>query len=941
MKKNVTFFTLTKRLFLVVLLLGGVTLNLKSQISDLNARYTKEHPLVYIDAWDLWPYVFLDEAGHPTGYNVDLLKMILEELKIPYEIHLKPTSKALDDLFNGRSDLMLGMVASFHDHDGVHYGKSVIQLFTHSVAHVKGESHTVRRLEDLANEQVVVHDGSFSHHLMIDHGWDHNATPQGDMDKAIQLVSANGSGQVLWNTMSLKWLIHKYHTDNLVLEPVDMPSGDYRFMSSDEQLLRALDDTYAKLKAEDRLHLIEQKWFYPEESLNSGPPRWTWLLVAAIGAIALILAVASIIYHFRERRATHEGRLRNARLALILKACQVTIWTYDVTKKTFMSYGNDAHLRKNIGRNEFAARFNGDDYQRLAESVIQLVNRERTHDRLQLRGKDMEGKQMHTYIVNVSVLHSENGQPTVIIGNEIDVTEEYERQQRASQMMHRYQAIFNNAMVDMVYYDSKGRIIRMNGRAQNTFKMPIEAVKAEGVHLSDILSPEDFDISDFAHRDRFYSTLFIDYSKEKQLESRKREGSIAYELQLVPVYSDAHQLLGAFGTGREVTEVARNFQRARQGVRQLRDAMRELTDNIDNINYALQVGGVRMVTYSPQTHMLTINHRMHEAQYILTQQRCISLTADESMRQVMRGFRMMDSRRNMAVSCEVRSSLRLPGGKNLWLQLLLFPTLADDGTVTEYSGICRDTTELKHTEAMLQLETEKAQEIEQVKIKFLHNMCYEIRTPLDTVVKSAEKFELQHSPEDEEQYIKEIKENSTYLLNLINDILFLSRLDAKMVEINIEPTDFAQTFESRCEQAWANGRREGVKYIVENQYNHLVVNIDETNIGRIIHQIIENSVNYTTQGYVRAHYEYIGGRLIIVVEDTGKGIPADKLPHIFERFSDTSANMQGTGLGLPICKELVTQLGGTIDVSSEVEKGTLVWVLIPCEASLIEHKKEN
>lgn len=910
-----------------------------AQTSNLKSKYTKEHPLVYVDAWDLWPYVFLDDEGKPTGYNVELLTMIFEQLEIPFEIHLQPTSKALEDLYSGRADLMMGMVASFHDHDGVHYGKNAIQLFTHSVAHVKGESH-VRSLQDLAKQKVIVHDGSFSHHLMVDHGWGNNALPYGDMDKAVQLVSADGTGQVLWNTMSLKWLIHKFHTDNLVLDPVDMPSGDYRFMASDEQLLKALDDTYSHLKAEDRLQPLEQKWFYPEEAQGKSWPRWIWYVVAIIAAIAFFLAIISLIYHIRERRATREGRLRNARLSLILETCQVNIWLYNVAKKTFVWYGADTHIRNTYTRNEFAARFNGDDYQSLADAVGQIIRRERSQNQLQLRGKDIDGQGIHTYMVNLSVQRSNHGEPSVIMGTENDITEEYERQQRATQMMHRYQAIFNNAMIDMVYYDSNGRILSMNARAQNTFKMPIDAVLAEGVHLSDILNPEDFDISDFATRDRFYSTLYIDYSQEKHLESRQREGIIAYELQLVPVFSDTHQLLGVFGTGREVTEVARNFRLARKGVRQLRDAMAELSDNINNINYALQVGGVRIVTYSPQTHLLTIYHRMHEAQYVLTQQRCLSLTDDSYLRQVMRGFRTMDRRLNIPVTCQVRSNLRLPGGKNLWLHLQFFPTLADDGTVMEYSGICRDTTDLKHTEKMLQLETEKAQEVEQVKNKFLHNMCYEIRTPLDTVVKSAEQFELEHSPEDEELYIRNIKDNAGYLLNLINDILFLSRLDAKMVEINIEPTDFAQTFDIRCEQAWMNGRKEGVNYIAENQYEKLVVNIDENNVGRIMTQIIENSVKYTVLGTVRARYEYIGGRLIIVIEDTGEGIPADKLPHIFERFNDTSADMRGTGLGLPICYELATQLGGTIEVNSERGNGTTVWIIIPCEASVIEHKKE-
>ena len=110
-----------------------------AQSADSVRTYTKERPLVYEDAWDLWPYVFLNEDGEAVGYNVDLLKMIFRELHIPYVIRLKPTSVALDDLKAGRSDLMCGMDANFHDEYGG-YSQSVIQIFTHSVAHQKGNS---------------------------------------------------------------------------------------------------------------------------------------------------------------------------------------------------------------------------------------------------------------------------------------------------------------------------------------------------------------------------------------------------------------------------------------------------------------------------------------------------------------------------------------------------------------------------------------------------------------------------------------------------------------------------------------------------------------------------------------------------------------------------------------------------------------------------------
>ncbi len=928
-------------LWLLLPVLFFLILPSSAQTPEFRREYTTENPLVYEDAWDLWPYVFLDDQGKPTGYNVDLLKIIFEELGIPYVIHLKPTVQALEDLRNGKSDLMLGMVANFHDEYTTHYGRNSLQLFTHSVAHPSNETQSVHEVGDLATQQVIVHEGSFSHHLMQDHGWGENAIPLGDMDKAILRVSAEGKGQVLWNTMSLKWLIHQYHADNLTLSPVDMTSGDYRFMANDERLLEKLDNAFTKLKAAERLKPLEQKWFYPEEIEEKEFPKWLKYVAAAIGFIILSLIIASLFYKLRERRVTKESRLRNARLALILKTCKVKIWTYDVKKKNFTWYGSSPHDRKTLSFKEFGRRYTPSDYKRLMDAIDQIANKQQTDLQLEMNVIDGENDEKRAYVVILSVLRYEKGMPRTIIGTKRDVTEVRNKLKKDQELMMRYQSVFNTAMVDMVYYDREGYIQNMNTRAQMTFKMDLDEVHDEHVNLNDILSEDDFGIKDFSGSDHFYTTMFLDYSKEKPLESRKITGCIDYELLLVPVYDQTHQLLGLYGSGREVTEMVETYRQAQRSIKQLKKTLQEVADHVDNINYALQVGGVRMVTYSPQNHILTIYHRMHEAQYVLTQQRCIQLTDETSKHIMMRLLRTMDRLQDTGINCDIQSTLRVRGGKQLCLQLQLFPVFDEEGIVKEYSGICRDTTEIKHTEHMLQLETEKAQEVEQVKNKFLHNMCYEIRTPLNIVVGFAEMFEKKHSPEEEDVFIQQIKENSTYLLNLINDILFLSRLDAKMVENNKQPCDFSQTFEGHCHMAWAHKQQEKVKYVVENQYNQLIVNIDDTNIGRIINQVVSNAVKHTMTGTVRCRYEYIGGKLIIVVEDTGTGIAPDKLEHIFERFN-TSSNVSqgGTGLGLPICRELATQLGGTIDISSEAGKGTSVWITIPCEAISIEHKAE-
>ena len=182
----------------------------QQQNADSTTVFTDKHPLVYEDAWDLWPYTFLNENGTPAGYNIDLLKLIMGRLDIPYVVKLKPTGEALRDVKSGQADLMCGMAANFHDEYG-NYSKTIIQLFTHSLVHHKGEKTDVKTLEDLAHHKVIVHKGAFSHHLMIDNGYGDNAIPYNDMQEAIQKAHIDPNSQVLWNTISLKWLINKFN----------------------------------------------------------------------------------------------------------------------------------------------------------------------------------------------------------------------------------------------------------------------------------------------------------------------------------------------------------------------------------------------------------------------------------------------------------------------------------------------------------------------------------------------------------------------------------------------------------------------------------------------------------------------------------------------------------------------------------------------------------
>ena len=400
-------------------------------------------------------------------------------------------------------------------------------------------------------------------------------------------------------------------------------------------------------------------------------------------------------------------------------------------------------------------------------------------------------------------------------------------------------------------------------------------------------------------------------------------------MQLTPVRKAEGKLLAIYGTGRNVTELAESYQHLLQDIQELQKANNEVSEYIQNIDYVLKVGGIKMVKYDLTTHTLTLFNEANHARLSLTQTRMLNLIDPKWKKSTERILNNMDNRTATHVHLDVKTNIRRQEHL-LHLQFHFIPFYDEKGELKEYFGMCRDISELKAIEEKLAQETLRAQEVEVVKNAFLHNMSFEIRTPLTSVVGFAELFQMDHNAKDEAVFIKEIKSNSAQLLKLINDILFLSRLDADMITINPQPIDFATSITARCEGIWANEKKPGVEYIVKAPFKKLVLDIDMGNIGIVLEKLLINAVQHTTQGTVLVHYDYLGDQLAVSVEDTGRGIPEDQIKNIFERFV-TDASSNGAGLGLSICRELVQHMGGKINLTSSLGRGTNVWFTIPCK----------
>ena len=670
-------------------------------------------------------------------------------------------------------------------------------------------------------------------------------------------------------------------------------------------------------------------------------------IVFVAAMLACLWTAAFLVYYIScwlyQRRMTKDLRRSNNRLSLILHTSKVHIWLFNVqapTPSTQHSTQNDQRPTvTSIGSDGrqttiplspyiFDYYLLPEDYERLCKVLDEMVARKTEHETLEVHAVKGNGKDIYTFSVVFSVLRRRrDGSPTAIIGATTDVTSERQRQQQQKDTMLRYRHIFNSAMVDTVSYDEHGFIDDMNEKAAKAITGGVQRVRDAHISFQQVLGDTELTTGNLDYT--YLTQIYKSADDPRPLNQMLKRDELYYELQMVPIRDDDGQLLGIYGTGRDVTEVAKSYSRLRKNIVHLQEATNELQDYVRNIDCVMKDGGVRIVNYSPDTHTLLIYSEIEHVQHRLTQTRLLSLVDEESKRTALRTLNNMDNLTQQPVKGFVKSTLRLRGGRRLCLYFSFVPVVDADGHVTHYFGMCRDISDIKATEEQLARETKKAQEVETVKNAFLRNMSYEIRTPLASVVGFAELFEMEHDPADEPFFINEIKKNSRNLLNLVNNILFLSRLNAGMVEVQTAPVDFAPFFEGRCQTAWLHCRQPGVDYAVDAPYDHLMLDIDLTNLGVVIDNVVTNAAQHTTKGYVHARFDYNGEDLTMTVQDTGCGIPADQLERVFERFvtSDSGSN----GLGLAICHEVVRLMGGRIRIKSEVGTGTIVWIIIPCK----------
>lgn len=665
-------------------------------------------------------------------------------------------------------------------------------------------------------------------------------------------------------------------------------------------------------------------------------------LLAVLVIAIVVMIIYNRIYYRREKEIITSTSQMNTQLALVLDSNKTQVWTFDPMKRIFVVL-QEGDTGKEYTPLDFAQFFNHDDFNDLRQLTTAILHREKEADTITVSGRKEEGKTTPTYEIHVSVLRRDKqGTPQVLLGIQRDTTEDQVQQEESRRLSLRYHTVFDSSLVDMIFYNEDGILTDINDTALESFGVKDrEALLKRKVNIRDIPSYRDID---FEHLEHTILSSITDIDKTKQTDERIPEvtvgGKFYYEATLNTLRDEQNHLRGVIAAGRNITEMVQSHHRQQKNRKLLMKTTKEIENYITDINYTLRTSGVRIFHYDPDTHQLDISSDLNKVQYRLSQIRCASLI-DQTDRRRLRGlFLRMDHRRQQAFTTTFHTIFRDEQQRRIHMTFSAVPVTNKAGIITHYFGLCRNDTETIYTEARLREETKKAQETEGLKNTFLTNMSHEIRTPLNAVIGFAGLYNSPHDEADEPVFAEEIKRNTGRLLQLVNDILFISKLDARMVEFNYQDTDFAALFEGYCYMGWSYVSP-AVTVSAENPYNHLIVKIDDKNLCEVIRKLCEHAARNTTEGYIRAKYEYRHGELSISIEDTGRGIPSEILSHLFDRFTrNESTREYDTGLDMPIIKELVEQMGGTIEIQSEEGKGTTAYVIIPCEMKSMEKRSE-
>ena len=515
---------------------------------------------------------------------------------------------------------------------------------------------------------------------------------------------------------------------------------------------------------------------------------------------------------------------------------------------------------------------------------------------------------------------NEDYQWFVSLGNIISICMELRRSESEARLEKAYlQNIYKNLPAGIELYDKDGFMTDLNDKEMEIFGLR---------HKEDVIGLNLFDnpLLPQGLRDKLKAGAPIDMSFNYDFDrldgyySTSRTGTISLISKFAPLYDALGNLINILLINIDNTETTNAYSKIQDF-----EEFFTLIGNYAKVGYAhfnaLKCDGYAVNSWyrnvgekegTPLNEIIKVHSHFHP----------------DDRRMMLRFFDQVLIREASHLRRDVR--ILREDGTYTWtrVNVMVRDFRPEDGII-DMVCVNYDITELKETERKLIAARDKAEELDRLKSAFLANMSHEIRTPLNAIVGFSSLLTETEDMKNRKQYMAIVQENTELLLQLISDILDLSKMESGAFEFVKSDTDVNLL----CSEIIRSLRMKvpaGVELVFEECLPGCHVWADKNRLNQVISNFINNALKFTFSGSITlGYYRQTDGYLRFYVRDTGMGIPKNKIKTVFDRFVKLNSFVHGTGLGLSICKSLVEQMGGTIGVESEEGEGSCFWFTYP------------
>lgn len=893
--------------------------------------YTAERPLRVVIDWDFAPFEYIDDDGEPAGYNIDVFNRVLKDLKIPYFFVMREREQAVEMFEKGEVDLIIEPLNNRSKHSAaVYYSRKTIYPYKIKIAYKRG-TPPLRNIRQLGKGSLLaVKRYDYAAFRVLRHK---------DIDKKQLRINSprtclanidNGLYQYfIYSEASIKNMLKKLNIDNIEVTDIDIPTGDMRFVAHDQQLINMLDDQFARFEQSGMKKQLVNKWFHPENETRNVPKIVLLVIVMVLVLLSAVIMANRLIANqikYAVRRISEKNKLMEE----ALKMSGNSVVQLSITgERVDNLYGN--HLPpEGMTAQQYYDLIHPDSQKAMADYT----------DRIIAGDRDTEKGQIYTWnagtpdnpqwiqLYNQSIIEKwKDGKSLNIISTLTDITDERKKDKQHQILADKYASIFDLSVLGLLLYDSKGRLVNTNKRVRQIlkfrsqeddfyYKRNILNALLDGMHLSG----EGIDNMVVCSKISVPERGVSEYAEIRVCPIRNAEGSLRHILVVLQLVTKEREMY----LQRKV--INDNIRRVNMETARYERALRYLLTESKTMNWRMSLA-TSHITYFRNQH--TVDIEMSREEFI---GRVVGDTNKKTAAEFL----------NTADGTVLPKTIVLPtvdlihkDGKVRWYSINRLPDYDDNSNVIGLFGLIRDITEQEEAQERLRSEIIRANDSELQKNTFLANMSHEIRTPLNAIVGFCDLLPSMDGPEEKAELVRIIRKNCDLLIHLIDDILMISTMDADGPKIEPRKIDFALAFEDICTTLELHASESSARFIKDNPYLSFVTELDIECIQQIIINFTTNAVKFTACGHIKVGYRKEGEGIYIYCEDTGKGIPKEKCKDVFRRFVKLNDFVQGTGLGLNICKAIADVCGGDIGVESELDKGSTFWVWIPCVAESI------